>query len=186
MNDQDAITNENGPFPEPREETFICLLTANHKRIYGFIRAVVPHGSDADDIMQETVMTMWRRFHEFQPGSNFAAWGIAVAKYRIQKFRSRATGRIVFSDEAIDQVLSQYTVAMKELDARMEALEHCLALLKERDRRMVRMRYELGLRADSMAERIGLSTHGIYKAMARIHKMLLRCMRRQIAGGETA
>jgi RNA polymerase sigma-70 factor (ECF subfamily) len=186
MADQDRTAFGNSQTPGPPEETFICLLTANHKRIYGFIRAIVPHLSDADDIMQETVMTMWRRFSEFQPGTNFAAWGIAVAKFRIQKFRSRSGGRMVFSDEALEQVLSQYTVAMRDLDARIEALEQCLAQLKERDRRMVRMRYEQNLRADSMAEHVGLSTHAIYKAMARIHSMLLRCMRRRIGGWETA
>ena len=186
MNDQGSTVSRNSEIPEPREETFICLLTSNHKRIYGFIRAIVPHWSDAEDIMQETVMTMWRRFHEFQPGTNFAAWGIAIAKYRILKFRTKASGQMVFSDGALEQILSQYTVAMRDLDARVEALEHCLALLKERDRRMIQMRYEQDLRADSMAEHVGLSTHAIYKAMARIHNMLLRCMRRRIVGWERA
>jgi len=186
MNDESPKTPENGGMRQPYEETFISLLTLNHKRLYGFIRAVVPHWSDADDVMQETVMTMWRKFHEFQPGTNFAAWGITIAKYRIQKFRNKSDGRIIFSDEALEQILAQYAVVVQEMDARMEALEHCLAMLKEWDRRMVRLRYERGLSAGSVAQQIGLSTHGVYKAMARIHSMLLRCMRRRMARWETA
>jgi RNA polymerase sigma-70 factor len=165
---------------DERHEAFIRLLTAHHKRIHGFIRAVVPRWSDADDIMQETVMTMWRKFGEFQPETNFAAWGIAIARYAIQKFRNKSAVSMVFSDEALERVFSHYSVMLKDMDERVEALEHCVTLLKDRDRQLVRMRYEQGLRAGAMADRMGLSVHGVYKAMQRIHNMLLRCVRRRL------
>ena len=60
MNDQDNRISDGNFVSGQREEAFIALLTANHKRIYGFIQAVVPHWSDADDIMQETDFAGWR------------------------------------------------------------------------------------------------------------------------------
>ena len=179
--DQRDDRASDGSSADECHEAFIRLLTANHKRIHGFIRAVVPRWSDADDIMQETVMTMWRKFEEFESGTNFAAWGIAIARYAIQKFRSKSATRLAFSDEALERIFSHYTVMLQDMDERVEALEHCVTLLKERDRQLVRMRYEQGLRAGAMAERMGLSVHGVYKAMQRIHNMLLRCVRRRLA-----
>ena len=181
MNEQDNRISDGNFVSGQREEAFIALLTANHKRIYGFIRAVVPHWSDADDIMQETVMAMWRKFQDFERGTDFAAWGIAVARYRIQKFRSKYTARMAFGDEALQQITARYMATLESMDERMDALEHCVARLRDRDRQLIRMRYEHGLRAAAMADHAGLSVHGIYKTMARIHNMLLRCVRRRLA-----
>ncbi|MCK4629078.1 MAG: hypothetical protein KAT56_08735, partial [Sedimentisphaerales bacterium] len=57
-------------------ERFLKLLMANDKRIYAFILTLVPGRIDADDLMQETVTIMWRKFDDFEPGRDFVAWGI--------------------------------------------------------------------------------------------------------------
>lgn len=54
------------------EEEFTRLLVQNQKRIMGLILALVPNGPDADDILQETCAVLWRRFVEFEPGTNFS------------------------------------------------------------------------------------------------------------------
>ena len=64
-------------------EAFLQLLTANQSRIMGFILAMVPNRSVADDILQETTLLMWEKFKNFQDGTNFTAWGISIAKNKI-------------------------------------------------------------------------------------------------------
>ena len=39
---------------QPDGEDFTRLLLQNQKRIWGLIFSLVPRGSDADDVMQET------------------------------------------------------------------------------------------------------------------------------------
>ena len=76
-------------FPGQLEtERFLHLLTANHHRIYAFIMTLVPNSNDADDIMQETTTVMLKKFGEFELGTDFVAWGIAVAHYVILSFKN--------------------------------------------------------------------------------------------------
>ena len=50
------------------------LISAHQSRLYGFLFALVGNREDADELFQETSLTLSRRFDTFQPGSNFYAW----------------------------------------------------------------------------------------------------------------
>ena len=71
-----------------RAEEFVFLL-ARHERLLGaYVMTMVPHPADADDILQEAKVVMWRNFAKFERGTNFIGWntgcggqrGIAEAK----------------------------------------------------------------------------------------------------------
>ena len=66
---------------------FVSLITANQRRIYAYILTLVPNFNDADDVMQETTATMWERKKDFQPGTDFVAWGARIAYFKILEYR---------------------------------------------------------------------------------------------------
>ena len=72
MSDSENTSKYNDLSPN---EQLVGLLLRHHRRIYGFILALVPNLSDADDLMQETAFVMCRRFHEFQAGLQFYRLG---------------------------------------------------------------------------------------------------------------
>jgi DNA-directed RNA polymerase specialized sigma24 family protein len=53
----------------------------------------VPHVHDADDLFQNGVTVMRRKFDPFEPGANFAAWGVLIMRYEILVYR-RSLARI--------------------------------------------------------------------------------------------
>ena len=59
-------------------EEFTRLLLENQKRIWGLVLSLVPRGSDADDVMQETCAVLWRKFDQFEAGTNFGAWALRI------------------------------------------------------------------------------------------------------------
>ena len=61
---------------DSRYEDFLTLFRSNESRIFGFILAFLPNFAKAEDILQETMIVMWRKFNEFQKDTNFA--GISV------------------------------------------------------------------------------------------------------------
>jgi RNA polymerase sigma-70 factor (ECF subfamily) len=63
----------------------------------------------------------------------------------------------------------------------MKALEHCLAKLKESDRRLIQMQYEQNITIKELASIVERPVQGLYKAMGRIHNALLECIRRVLA-----
>lgn len=86
-------------------EEFTRLLIQNQKRFQGLILSLVPNGTDADDVLQESCAVMWRKFSEFQPGSDFAAWGLRVCRYQVMKHYSRQKReKARLSEEAINAV----------------------------------------------------------------------------------
>jgi RNA polymerase sigma-70 factor (ECF subfamily) len=166
---------------------FLRLLMANQKRIYAFILAMVPNQVDAEDLLQETVLLMWSKFDSFTPGTSFAAWGITVAKYQILSVRKRhSTRSIRFSQAAIELLQSQSDRFVEQTDSRTQALHKCIRKLNESDYELVCMRYRDEVTIKSIAEQMGRSVQSIYKRIARIHDVLLRCVRRTLSPEEFA
>ena len=74
----------------------------NQKKIYAFIRYLVPSRTDADDILQDTLTEMWNKFHEFREGTNFVSWGLTIARYKIMSFtRKKKPFSLQFSDKTL-------------------------------------------------------------------------------------
>ena len=167
-----------------RDERFLGLFMANQKRIFGFIAMLVPCATDADDIMQETATIMWRKFDDFK-GGDFAAWGMKIARFRVLKFHEQRRDRCLqFSKKTIEEISKYSGDILDQLDDRMRALQGCLGKLDEKDRELVRLRYEQDFTLKSIAENVGRSVDGIYKTMSRIHYALGQCVKRTIAAWE--
>ena len=66
--------------PESADRDFGRLLMEYRGRIYSFIRSLVVHRADAEDLLQETASVLWRKFDEFQPGSRFDHWAYHICR----------------------------------------------------------------------------------------------------------
>lgn len=178
----DANERENS-----KKDDFISLLLSNQRRIFTYILFFVPNRSDAEDLMQETASWMWKNFDEYKPGTNFGAWGVQVARYKILKLKQRTfNSRLKFEGDLIELIDAKSEAALEGASTKISALRKCLTDLNDQDRRLIFLRYEKGLATKQLAELVGRPVHGLYKSMARIHKMLLNCVRHTLAlqGGE--
>ena len=73
----------------PRTEEFIELLALHDPVISAYVMSLVPSNSDAQDILQETKLALWRTFEQFETGTNFAAWARRTALNRVLDYRRR-------------------------------------------------------------------------------------------------
>lgn len=164
-----------------QNQLFIQLLMKYQKRIYNFILLLVPNYADADDLMQETVSTMWSKFDTFQQDSNFTAWAIKIARNKILNFRRNANNKILhFSEESMTNILEESKEIFEKQHDRTLALQECLFKLAEYDRKLVSLRYEQDLPVKDISRLTGRSVNGLYHTMARIHKILLQCVQRNM------
>lgn len=164
--------------PSDNGEAFVRLLAQNHKRLMGLILALVPNGPDADDIMQETCAVLWRRFGEFERGTNFSAWSLRVARLQVMSHyarRKRMQARL--SDETIDALTDRLAQPDWGSPARVEALRQCVGRLRPRELELIRRRYDRDQKVPEIAADMGATVHAIYKALNRVHLALLRCIR---------
>jgi len=183
--DTDNTKPEEKDTSNSMNECFLKLFMHNQSRIYGFIRSLVPGRSDSDDLMQETVMIMWNKFDEFEPGTDFSAWGIQISRYRIMKYREKLKSkRLRFSGDAFEEIVSRNGSTLEKMDERLKALELCIAKLNQRDSDLIQKRYDDGITTKELARRVGRPIHGMYKSMARIHGILHQCVIRTMAAWE--
>lgn len=158
-------------------EAFTRLLVQNQKRLWGLILSLVPNGPDAEDVMQETCAVMWRKFGEFERGTDFGAWGLRVARFQVMSYynrQRRAQARL--SEETVDAIAETLAQPHWEGSDRGEALGKCLAKLKPRELDLIQRRYRAEQRIEQIAAELGGTPHAIYKALARLQVRLLACV----------
>ncbi|MBX3434524.1 MAG: sigma-70 family RNA polymerase sigma factor [Pirellulales bacterium] len=165
---------------------FSELLQRSRSRVYGLIYAIVLNTTDTEDLFQQTAALLWEKFDEFQPGTDFAAWALKVARYNAANFvRSRRRERQRLTSAAIDDLYSA-SVATEDGDSetRLEALKGCLAKLSDADRSLVFRCYGAGLPIKEVAQQQGRSANALYAALHRIRRNLLECVKRTLAAGD--
>ncbi len=176
------MANERDQIDSDRSEQFVRLTTEHQRRIYLYILSQLPGRADADDVLQETNVVLWRKFDQFSPDTDFRAWACRIAHYEVLKFRERR-GRdaICFTDVVVETLASMALERADELDVRQQALPYCLDKLHERDRDLIRRRYTPDATTKAVAKQVGRSTDAIYKALRRIHQSLSKCIDKVLA-----
>jgi RNA polymerase sigma-70 factor (ECF subfamily) len=160
---------------------FIELYTTHQKKIYLYILSMVHHLPDADDLMQQTAASMWQMFDRYEEGTNFAGWGVSIARFRILEYRKQDRKRHLFlSEEIYQHIIDNLEEAETTSDARASALKGCLKRLKPSDYKLVQLHYGGRLSYRKIAEQHRLSKTGIYKVMTRIHTNLHDCIRKTL------
>ncbi|MBN2211091.1 MAG: sigma-70 family RNA polymerase sigma factor [Sedimentisphaerales bacterium] len=162
-------------------QQFIRLYQANEARIYGYILSMIGHWSEADDLMQETASVMWGKFEQFEPGTDFAAWGMSIAHYEILNYlKKKKEKHLQFSEETMAALHPKIEEVSQSADQFRDALRKCLSLLPDKDRLLIKLRYEMGATVRSVSERIGRQATTVYKALQRIHARLYVCIHQRL------
>jgi RNA polymerase sigma-70 factor (ECF subfamily) len=170
------------PLEVEREGRFLQLFLAHERRIYAYILALIPRWTDADDLLQETCAVMWNKWDHYEPGTDFVAWALSIARFQVlNHIKKQRRARAHLSDEAFALLEDRIASRREDPDARLEALDACVAKLGERERELIRLRYEPGSSAQRVADRLGRSVQAVYKALDRIHSQLSLCVRRRLA-----
>ncbi len=171
--------------PEPDRSTvdveeFVRLLMANERRVFTYILTLLPNVADAQDVLQETSIVLWRKFAEYRPGSDFTAWAFRVAQNMVRNYRAKQRRcRVKFDERLLAAVAGDVESMREELDFARSATVDCVNELPPADRDLLRRRYEIGATIKSVAEAVGRSVEGMYKAMRRIHSTLQDCIERK-------
>jgi RNA polymerase sigma-70 factor (ECF subfamily) len=173
-NDRNAAT-----IPAETVDAFVRLLGQNQRRVFVYVMSMVANWNDAEEIVQETNLVLWREFAEFQPGTNFTAWACKVAFHQVLAWRKRVRrDRLEFSTAFLEAVAQEATVAADTLEDRTQYLARCMERLPTDRRQLLRLRYSDGLAIEAIAEKLGRSEQAVYRALSRIRRVLHECVTR--------
>src|SRR4051812_25208044 len=86
-------------------EQFVKTVIRFGPQIYAYIRALVPHWADAEEVFQETNAVLWMQAGKAGEIQNVLAWSCGVARMQVLKLRDRQKrDRLEFSKEFMDVV----------------------------------------------------------------------------------
>ena len=175
--------------PEPSENDrdlhgeFVRLLNAGHRRLLGYLVSLLGNRHDAEDVLQRTSVTLWRKFETFERGTDFMAWSSTVAFYEAKNFqRMAARSRLCFGDELLETLAAERVGDLANTDGRIDALEQCLQKLDEPGRKLIETVYGEGGDVGVLAERLGRAKQTLYNKLNIIRRALADCVTRRLAG----
>ncbi|MCH2201526.1 MAG: sigma-70 family RNA polymerase sigma factor [Fuerstiella sp.] len=167
------------------DDEFIRLFTSTQRPLFLHILPLVGNGPDADEVLQETNLIMWAKREQFDPGTSFLAWGRAIARLEVFRFRRTRGKKLKFLEgDLLDRIASQAEASSGELELRREALAQCVQQLQVKDRKLILMRYTPGTTGEEIARRLGRPANSVYQSLGRIRRTLAECIRRRLVSGE--
>ncbi|SKA80039.1 RNA polymerase sigma-70 factor, ECF subfamily [Prosthecobacter debontii] len=161
--------------------TFLELLTAHERSLSLYVHGLVPRDSEAEDILQQTKLLLWKHFDDFTLGTNFIAWARKTAFHQILTHRrQKKREHLPLDEEALEALGHAISELAEEGSARQEALRACLTRLPTEHRQLVHLRYFDDLEIDQIAERVERTEAAVYRALSRVRMTLMQCVQKQM------
>jgi RNA polymerase sigma-70 factor, ECF subfamily len=181
----DSSTHSQGDRPD--EDEFVCLFVQYQRVLFAYLRTALGTPVDAEEVLQETSVILWRERRQFVLGTNFVNWATTIAQNQVRKFRrNRKHIPQLLNEELLDQMAAEVAAQCDLIESRRQALEQCLETLSQRDRGLIDAAYGVNDTKKSVGQRLGMTPNVFYKALNRIRQRLLKCIRhRLMAEGRT-
>ena len=132
------------------------------------------NGSDADDLVQDTLIKAWSNRDKFEPGPNLRAWLFTILRntYYTQVIRRRREVR----DETGEYANNMRTPPTQDWSIAMRALQAGLAQLPDEHREALILVGAAGLSYEEAAEICGCALGTIKSRVNRARARLLKIM----------
>lgn len=161
---------------EPDAQEQVQLLFVRHEGVIrAFVRALQPSLPDADDIMQETFLTVSRKAGAFEPGTNFVAWACSIARLKaLENLRQRK--RATALSEAAIVALAEDSPEPHIMAEKQRALERCVERLAPKARDLLWRRYSRRQSSEEMADSAGMTSTAVRVALTKARAFLRNCV----------
>jgi len=172
-----------GDSPAPSDHTLqVQRLFVQHQQVVlYYVLTIVPDLADAQDIVQETFLTITRKAETYTLGTNFPAWACTTARYQALQFqRTRARAAARLDDDVLEMLYSEDASPPDNLEPRTEALKNCLDRLTPKALELIRLRYHLGQLPEDIATTVGWTPNSVRVALTRARQILRACVERTL------
>ena len=169
------------PPPQPPDDAFVQALTECQVALRGYCEAALGHGEDAKDAWQRTNVALWRKAADWQRGTRFLSWALAVARFEVLAvIRDRQRERLLFDSDVAEMMADEAVHHAEALPARREALSICIEKLAPRPREVLTAHYLADSRLSDIAAAQGMGLSAVKVLLLRVRRALAECIGRQL------
>jgi RNA polymerase sigma-70 factor (ECF subfamily) len=145
--------------PETRNAAFRELLRLYQERLYWQIRNIVKTHDDADDVLQNTFIKIFKNITKFKGESQLFSWMYRIATNEAITFiNKQAKKQHISSEELQDQIINNLENDVYfEGDEIQMKLQKAIARLPQKQQQVFNMKYFQELKYREMSEILGTS-----------------------------
>ena len=160
-----------------QHQAFTELFLANQHRVFRFIVSAVPRWVEAEELFQQTSLTLWQRWDEFDPENDFTPWACGIAMNHLRNhLRKKQNQQLHFSDDLLEQMASLQLEEQSLLDGLHRALADCMEKLPPQQRRLIERCYRPNASIKQVAIEQGQTANSLYKLVRKIRLALYDCI----------
>ncbi len=166
--------SENHADPQQR---FLSLFLRSEREIFRCVAALVPNVADAEDIVQQTGLALWEKFHAYDPSQPFTPWACGFALNKTRQWLERRQRWQALLEGGLAEELAQRREELRpEMDARLRHLEGCLGKLPEEQFTLIEGYYYRRDEIENLATNSGRTVAATYKMLQRVRLALQACI----------
>ena len=157
------------------------LALQHRERIWAYLMALSKDPNKAEDLFQETYLVIIEKSAQFQPGTDFLAWALKIAKYKfLASVDPQRNRHMQMESEVLEQTMLTPTERPGSDAEQREALAFCVEQLGPAARKAIQLRYRDGLKAAEIAEQISTTTNALYVMLSRVRQALQECVKERL------
>lgn len=161
------------------DDAFLRRMLEGERELLRYVMALVPDREDARDVVQETLIALWKKRGSYDPAFPFVPWACRFAMNEIRLHRRRdSRWRWIRDEQLIEMLFRRRQELASQLDQRSEHLRTCLDKLPARQRAVVEGYYFQEEPVEEVAGRLNTSVDAVYKMLQRVRKVLFDCITR--------
>jgi RNA polymerase sigma-70 factor, ECF subfamily len=159
------------------QQRFLSLFLRSEREIFRYVAALVPNIADAEDIVQQTALSLWEKFEAYDPSQPFTPWACRFALNKTKQWVERhQRWRTLLDNGLVEELARRREEMNNEVEARLARLEGCLDKLPVDQRSLVDGYYYRREQIDTLASISGRTVASTYKALQRIRQVLQACV----------
>ena len=163
-------------------DVFEVLVRENVSMLNAFVRSSVTDSAAIDDICQETMVTAWKRWNDYDRNRPFGAWLRGIARNHILAYcRNKPLPSGVADMEDLCVVFDRIQSLQGDtFDDKLDALRTCVKNLPEKHREVIRLRSEERLMPARIATTQSIKLETVKKHLYRAKQLLHDCIHRKL------
>ncbi|QEK50522.1 RNA polymerase sigma factor [Pedobacter aquae] len=165
--------------PQTQELGFKLLLNKYQQKIYWHIRRIVIEHEDADDVVQDVFIKVWKNLASFRQDSQLYTWLYRIATNESITFLNKKKTKFNSSFEELSEKLSESLNDDNYFtgDQIQKKLQKALLILPEKQRLVFNMKYYDDLKFQEISDILGTSVGALkasyHLAVKKIEQFLL-------------
>ncbi len=163
------------------QQRFLSLFLRSEREIFRYVAALVPNAADAEDIVQQTALSLWEKFDLYDPEKPFTPWACRFALNKTRQWIEQRQRWQALLDRGLAEELAQRRQELEpEIDQRLRRLETCLEKLPPGQRSLLEGYYYERTGVEELSQRSSRTVAGTYKMLQRIRHSLQACVENRV------